>query len=243
MENFRRGLLGRVSMSPSRPETEGSAMTDPGSTRRRRFAVDVRLVIGLLLVAASVAAVTLLVGAADTRVSVYAAAEALVPGDRVDADDLVERSVALDGAEELYLGVDDVPADGFVVAQPVAAGQLVPMSAAGSADGQRATSLVLQLAGPVSTVVETGALVDVWGVATLADTAPGESDTGTPVVLVSQAPVVRVLDDETLIAGAGGAVSTVEVLVPRSRVARLLQAIARGDALAVVPSGLPLGSS
>ena len=218
-------------------------MTDPGAPPRRRFALDLRLVIGLLLVAASVAAVTLLVGAADRRVSVYAAGEALAPGDRIDADDLVERSVALDGAEELYLRVGAVPAEGFVVAQPVAAGQLVPLSAAGSLDGQRATSLVLQLAGPVSAVVETGTLVDVWGVAVLDDAAPGETGTGTPVVLASQATVVRVLEDETLIAGAGGAASTVEVLVPRSRVARLLQAIAHGDALAVVPSGLPLGSS
>ena len=217
-------------------------MTDPGSTPRRRFALDLRLVIGLLLVAASVAAVTMLVGAADRRITVYAAADSLAPGDRVEAEDLVERSVALDGAEGLYLRVGAVPAEGMIVAQPVAAGQLVPLSAAGSVDGERATSLVLQLAGPVSTVVETGTLVDVWGVA-VGDGQPGESTTGTPVVLVSQATVVRVLEDETLIAGAGGAASTVEVLVPRSRVARLLQAIAHGDALAVVPSGLPLGSS
>lgn len=211
-------------------------MTDP--TPRRRFALDLRLVLGLLLVAASVAAVTLLVGAADTRVVVYAADEALAPGDRIDADDLVERSVALDGAEELYLRVGAVPDEGFVVAQPVAAGQLVPVAAAGSVDGQRATSLVLQLAGPVSTVVETGTLVDVWGV-TLLD----GNETGAPVVLASQATVVRVLEDDGLVAGTAGAASTVEVLVPRSRVARLLQAIARGDALAVVPSGLPLGAS
>lgn len=218
-------------------------MTDPGSPRRRRFTLDPRLVIGLLLVAASVAAVTVLVGAADTRVAVYAAAEALAPGDLVDAGDLVERSVSLDGAEDLYLQVGSVPADGIVVAQPVAAGQLVPLSAAGSVDGVRATSLVLQLSGPVSTVVETGTLVDVWGVAQLDDVQPGESRTGTPVVLAAQATVVRVLDEQTLIAGAGGGSSTVEVLVPRSRVARLLLAIAHGDALAVVPSGLPLGAS
>lgn len=216
-------------------------MTD--ATPRRRFALDLRLVLGLLLVAASVAAVTFLVGAADTRVSVYAAGDALAPGDRVDADDLVERSVALDGAEDLYLRVGALPEEGFVVAQAVAAGQLVPVTAAGSIDGQRATSIVLQLAGPVSTVVETGSLVDVWGVASLDGATPGESGTGTPVVLASQATVVRVLEDDTLIAGAGGAASTVEVLVPRSRVARLLQAIAHGDALAIVPSGLPLGSS
>lgn len=212
-------------------------MSDVSPRPRRRFAVDVRLVLGLALVAASVVAVTVLVGVADTRVAVYAAADALAPGDRVDADDLVERSVALDGSEDLYLLVESTPADGFVVTQPVAAGQLVPLSAAGSLDGARATSLVLQLAGPVSTVVETGSLVDVWGVASLE-----QGEFGTPVVLASQATVVRVLEDETLIAGSGGGASTVEVLVPRTRVARLLQAIANGDPLAVVPSGLPLGS-
>jgi hypothetical protein len=212
-------------------------MTDATAKVRRRFAFDVRLLLGLALVAASVVAVTVLVGVADSRVAVYAAAESLAPGDHVDPADLVERSVSLDGAEQLYLLVEATPADGFVVTQPVAAGQLIPLTAAGSHDGVRATSLVLQLAGPVSTVVETGSLVDVWGTASLE-----QGEFGTPVVLASQATVVRVLEDETLIAGAGAAASTVEVLVPRTRVARLLQAIANGDALAVVPSGLPLAA-
>ena len=211
-------------------------MSTPVPRSRRRLALDVRLVLGLLLVAASVAGTVLLVGAADARVRVYAAADGLAPGDRVHADDLVERSVALDGADDLYLRVGDVPDGGFVAAQPVAPGQLVPLTAAGSADGERATSLVLRLAGPVSSVVEPGSLVDVWGVALL-----GQGEAGTPVVLASGATVVRVLDDESLV-GAAGATASVEVLVPRTRVARLLRAIASGDALAVVPAGLPLAS-
>lgn len=211
-------------------------MSTPVPRPRRRVLLDVRLVIGLALVAASVAGTTLLVGAADARIRVYAADGALSPGDRVDAGDLVERSVALDGADDLYLAVGDVPDDGFVVAQPVAAGQLVPLSAAGSTDGERATSLVLELAGPVSRAVAPGSLVDVWGVAVI-----GQGEVGTPVVLASSATVVRVLDEESLV-GAAGAASSVEVLVPRTRVARLLRAIASGDALAVVPAGLPLAS-
>src|SRR5690606_17826190 len=120
------------------PADQEDAMSTPVPRPRRRIALDLRLVIGLLLVVASVAGTTLLVGAADARIRVYAAAGALAPGDRVDGDDLVERSVALDGAEELYLHVGDIPEDGFVVAQPVAAGQLVPRHAAGSTDGERA---------------------------------------------------------------------------------------------------------
>ena len=46
-------------------------MSDPVPAPRRRFALDLRLVIGLLLVAASVAAVTMLVGAADSPVPVF----------------------------------------------------------------------------------------------------------------------------------------------------------------------------
>jgi hypothetical protein len=208
------------------------------TTRRRRpFAVDIRLVLGLALIAASVVAVMALVSAADERVVVYAAADALEPGERVDAADLVERSVALDGAEDLYLTEGSIPAGGIVVAQPVAAGQLIPFSAAGSTDGLRATAMVLRLAGPVSTVVGPGTLVDVWGTAKLE-----QGETGAPVVLASQATVVRVLDDDTIIAGGASGASTVEVLVPRARVARLLQAVANGDALAVLPSGIPLGS-
>lgn len=211
-------------------------MPIPAHRPGRRVAIDVRLVLGLLLVAVSVAGTVLLVGAADARIHVYAAAEALAPGDRVDADDLVERSVALDGAETLYLRVGDLPDDGFVVAQPIAAGQLVPRAAAGSVDGARATSLVLRLAGPVSGVVGPGTLVDVWGVPVLAQGEPGA-----PVVIVPGATVVRVLDDDTLVSTAGAAAS-VEVLVPRTRVARLLRAITGGDALAVVPAALPLAS-
>lgn len=205
---------------------------------RRRFAVDIRLVLGLALVAASVVAVTVLVSAADARVVVYAAADTLEPGERVDVADLVERRVALDGAEDLYLTEGSIPAAGIVIAQPVGAGQLIPFSAAGSTDGLRATSLVLRLAGPVSAVVGPGTLVDVWGTA-----KPDQGEVGAPIVLASQATVVRVLDDDTIIAGGSSGSSTVELLVPRTRVARLLQAIANGDALAVLPVGIPLGSS
>lgn len=211
-------------------------MTASAERPKRRFALDVRLLLGLLLVAASVAGVVALVAAADERVAVYAAAEALSPGDRVDVDDLVERRVALDGSEDLYLRVGAIPDDGLVVAQPVAAGQLVPVSAAGSTDGVRATSIVLTLATPLSEVVEPGSLVDVWGVPDL-----GQDGVGTPVVLAAQATVVRIVEDDSLIAG-GSSSSAVEVLVARTRIARLLQAVANGDALAVVPAGLPLAS-
>jgi hypothetical protein len=231
--------------------------------RSRRAAPDLRLVLGVLLVLGSVAGVVGIVAGADRRVIVYAAASSLAPGERIDRGDLVERAVALDGADGLYLRRGDIPSRGLVVTQPVAKGQLLPTSAVGSSAGVRSTSIVLRLATRVSGAVVAGAIVDLWAApkpgtvvgagasATVgasgtdeadADLAPaGEVPVLVPTVLVTGATVSKVLDASGSFA-VDSAGSQVEVLVPRSRVARVLKAIADGDALALLPAGIPLSS-
>lgn len=238
-------------------------MPDPDAASRRfskpgRNAPDLRLMLGVLLVVGSVAGVYGIVSAADRRVTVYAAASALTPGERIDAGDLVQRSVALDGSDRLYLSAGHIPSGGLVVTHPVAKGELLPTSSVGSTSGMRSTSLVLQLATRVSGAVVPGASIDIWAAAdpdaagavtsTASDGAAGATgetaiaDATAPTVIVSGATVVKVLDDSGgfSVANAG---SSVEVLVPRTRVARLLEAIAQKATLAVVPAGIPLAES
>ncbi len=227
-----------------------------------RGAPDLRLVLGVLLVVGSVVGVYAVVAAADRRVTVYAAASALAPGERIDAGDLVQRTVALDGADRLYLAAGRIPSGGLIVIQPVAKGELLPTSSVGSTAGVRSTSLVLQLATKVSGAVVPGASIDIWAApdpdaagvgavtssATSSDGTSGEvadhapADSGAPTVLVSGATVVKVLGDSGGFSVASSG-SSVEVLVPRTRVARLLQAIARNDALAVLPAGIPIAEA
>jgi len=221
-------------------------MPDPDAApRRRRAALDLRLVLGVLLVLGSVAGVFGIVSAADRRITVYAAAAALAPGDRIDAGDLVRRTVALDGAERLYLAEGDIPSGGLVVTQSVAKGELLPASAVGSTVGVRSTSLVLKLATRVSGAVVPGATVDLWAAPSTA-AQPGQAGDGSPAaaptVLVAGAIVVRVLDEAGSFAvdSDGG---SIEVLVPRSKVASLLEAIADDEALAAVPAGLPISTT
>ena len=116
----------------------------PTTRRRRRFVPDLRLVIGLVLVAVSVAGVVGIVAASDRRTVVYAAASTLSPGDRIDLGDLVARSVALDGADELYLTAADLPADGLIVRESVRDGELVPRGAVGGTAGLRSTAIVIR---------------------------------------------------------------------------------------------------
>lgn len=221
------------------PPDVRSPVPDAPTASRRRPAFDVRLIIGLVLVIGSVAGVLAIVSAGDRRTTVYAAASSLSPGDRIDAADFVVRQVSLDGVEDLYLVPGDVPDEGLVIGAAVRAGELVPRAAVASVEGQESTSLVLQLNGRVSAAVIPGAIVDVWAAPQAAGGVATTGAFGPPVVLSADAVVVRVVEDDGLVAASEG--DAVEVLVPRNRIARLLHAIANDDALAIVPAGIPLG--
>jgi hypothetical protein len=199
---------------------------------RKRFWFDPRFAIGLLLVAASVAGVVAIVGSADSSVLVLAARSPLAPGDRVDGDDLVPTSVRLDGADRLYLLAGEVPADGLVVTKPVAEGELVAASAVGSVRGEQQTAIVLAVNGELAASVVAGSGVDVWSAR---QSASGEFEA--PAVIVSAATVVRLVDREGFVVDDGSA--AVEVLVPRTQIARVLEAVANDDTISVVPASLP----
>ena len=200
---------------------------------KRSFAFDPRLAIGLALVVASVAGVWAIVTAADTSVQVYAAREPLSPGDRIQSADLEMRSVRLDGAGALYLAPGDVPAAGYVVTRSIARGELVPTSAVGEVDGLRLTSLVLTMGGQLAASVQPGSPVDVWA------SHEGENGAfGPPVVIVAGANVVRLIESDSFV--ASDRTTGIEVLVPKSHVARLLEAVANDDAIAVVPATVPV---
>lgn len=210
----------------------------PAASRRRSVAIDVRLLIGIALVIGSVAGVVTIVGAGDRRVSVYVASSSLSPGELVDAADLLVRQVSLDGADDLYLAPGTLPEGGLVAVAVIRAGELVPLSAVSTTRGEQSTSLVLQLGARVSAAVVPGAVVDVWSAPASTGDIASVGGFGPPVVLCGDAVVVRVVADDGIVAASDG--DAVEVLVPRVSVARILQGIANGDALAIVPAGIPL---
>jgi hypothetical protein len=195
--------------------------------------LDARFLLGIVLVAGSVAGVWGIVSAAERTEQVYAAGAPLAVGDRVTGDDLVLAPVRLGGSGRHYLAPEDLPDEGLVVTRAVDEGELVPASAVGAASSLRMASVVVPLGSEPARGVEAGALVDVWSAPELQ-----EGGYGPPAVLVAGAEVVRTVEDGGFLAGAGA--GAVEVLVPKDRVARLLQALANSDAISLVPVTSPL---
>lgn len=199
-----------------------------------RWWFDPRFAIGLTLVVASVLGVLWLVASSDSSVHVYSARAALSPGDRIHRSDLVDERVRLPGLGSRYLTVADVPQEGLIVTRVVSAGELVPSTAVGSAAGVRVTSVVVTITGELARSIDSGAVVDLWSAVATTNGAFGP-----PTVLVSSATVVRLVKGDSVIAADGS--NSVELLVPRSSTARVLEAVANRDAVSLVPASLPIG--
>ncbi len=212
---------------------KSSTSAGPKERKPRSFWFDPRFAIGLGLVVISVLGVLGIVASADSSVQVFAARSALVPGDRIAAADLLVKSVRLGDLDAKYLVVADVPPEGLVVTRVVSAGELVPASAVGDRSGARVASVVVAVQGSLPKSVAAGAVIDVWS-ASRAD----DRSYGPPSVLASSVTVVRVIAPDGMVSAQNG--DSVEVLVPRNRIGRVLQAIANQDAISLVPANLPV---
>lgn len=195
--------------------------------RPRAFWADVRFLLGIALVVASVVGVWLVVAAARQTVPVFAAARTIVPGDAVGADDLRVVEVALGQLAESYASPASL-LPGVVATRTIAAGELVPQDALGEAGTLRTTNVVVHSATEIPAAVVPGGSVEVWAAPQL---ERGTFDT--PRILVSSATVVSVADDESMMGSAG---SAVELVIERADVADTLAAIAGGANLSIVPT-------
>lgn len=188
---------------------------------------DVRLILGLALIASSIAGVWLVVSASRHTEPMFAAARTLVPGDPITAADVRAVEVGLGPVAGSYLGESDLD-DGLVATRTVAEGELIARAAVGDSAAVRTTNVVVRSAVDVPASVGAGSIVEVWSAPPL---EPGRYDV--PRILLADATVVSVEHDDGSL-GGGGAV--LEIVIARSDVAAALAAVADGAALSVVPA-------
>jgi len=142
-------------------------MTDTPMARRASTPGwrDPRLWIGVAVVAASVLAGALVLGTSDDSVPVWAANDTMGPGHALTADDLTVRRVGFTDASDadLYLGADEQLPPGLRLLHGVAAGELLPRTAVGSADDASLREVPISVASDqVPGSVGAGDVVDVY---------------------------------------------------------------------------------
>ena len=204
-------------------------------TDRERGALrlDPRLIIGIVLIAGSTAGVWALVSGFDDSIEVYVARDTITAGSAIEIDDLAVESVRLGSSAGRYL-LADQPADRDLVAtRTVPAGEFVPRSAVDEVDRTGLSVVVVPSRGPVPKGLSAGDRIDVWSARAV--------ERGTfepPKVLISDAEIAGLVESEGMVQSAG---VSVELLVPREKVAALLQALAAGDAIDLVAARSAVG--
>ncbi len=190
--------------------------------------IDPRVFIGVVIVGIAAVVGYLLFSAASSTTTMYLAKTTLIPGHILQEKDILPADVHLGNATSSYLTAGDMK-PGMVVTMTVAAGELIPVNAISTAAKLETTNVVIELAVPLPHATEIGSFVDIW-----ASMALGQGVFGPPSVLISGAQVAHI-SEPTGFASAGSGVN-VEVVVPLTAVAAVLEAQANGDALSLVPT-------
>ncbi|HEX2074595.1 MAG TPA: SAF domain-containing protein [Geodermatophilus sp.] len=176
--------MNEVRPAASAPVPAGSV---PRRVRPPRW-LDLRLVLGVLLVLGSVLLGARVVSAADATVPVWSVAGDLAAGTVLTAEDLVAVDVRLDDAADAYLSTSTRP-EGRTLARAVRSGELLPRSALD--DPAELVQLALPVqAGYVPPGLDRGQVVDVYAVA---DPAAGAASVGDGVDLVVAAAPVQAI--------------------------------------------------
>lgn len=204
-----------------------SAVPETAARIRKPSWKDPRLLVGVLLVLASIAGVVALVGSADQTTDMYAAREDITVGQPVGPDDLVAVKVRLGDVDAAYVAADRNLPGAPVALSLVRRGELLPKSALGEADelDRKPVGLTIDEALPKGAV--TGARVDVW--ISMPDDRNGF---GEPQLLLEGAEIAEVATSESAL---GSSTSTqLHVLVEDERMPALLAALSNSAKIAVV---------
>jgi hypothetical protein len=226
------------------PDLSRSAVdTVPAPTPRRvrppRW-LDLRLVLGVLLVLGSVLLGARVVSAADATVPVWMAADDLAAGTVLTADDLTAVDVRLDAVASGYLPTGVRP-DGRTLARAVGAGELLPRAALEEPTELVQLALPVQ-AGYVPPTLRRGQLIDVYAIA---DPSVGTAGArgGQVILVVGGAPVQAISGRTDGVLSAPTSTVQVVVSVPADAASAVLAAIGGRPLVVVVHEGVVAGGA
>ena len=201
-------------------------MTAPN---RRALWGDAPFLIGIVLVALSVAGVWLLVSSSRHTDPVLQATRTLTAGEALTSADLRVVDVSLGEALDGYLTPQSLE-PGLVVARTLEAGELVPRTAVADASAQRTTTIVVESSVGIPSGVGSGDVVEIWHAPPLTEGQGFDA----PRILVSTATVASLVEADGMLAQSRPAV---ELVIDRAEVADVLSAVTGGSALSIVPTG------
>lgn len=190
---------------------------------------DPRLLLGILLVLASVAGVSALVASQDRTTQVLAASRDLPVGTALKAADFDVVQVSLGGLEGTYVSAGDPFPQDAVAGNLLRRGELLVKADLTEADKLDRKPLGLDVQAPLPSGIRAGDRVDVW-----ASLPNGQNGYSEPRRLLEAAEISELSVSDSVIGGADS--TRLLVLVEDQDLPALLGALSNQAKIAVVPN-------
>ena len=196
---------------------------------------DARLLVGVALVLASVATGARVVALADRTVPVFAARRTLASGAPLTKDVVTVVHVRLTGTQARYLSARAELPQGRILLRVIGQGEIVPLSALGSVSEMARRPVTVPLDAPPAPGLVVGGSADVWASARRRETAAGgvAGSYASPRPIATSVEIASVARAGSALSSARG--SSVQVLLDETELPALLDALANGARVAVVP--------
>lgn len=191
---------------------------------------DPKLLLGLLLILASIVAVVGIVKVTNQTEEFFVAKHEVAVGDIVTAEDFAVKKVRLGEANHLYLSADAQIPEHAVSHQHMLSGQLIETNALNEQkkDGRREVTVTLD--STVASTLKSGDLVDVW--------VSHKEDNGTkysePKSVMNGAEINKISTEESMIGSTGK--SAVQLLVSENSLTDVLDANNNESRISLIPT-------
>jgi hypothetical protein len=203
-----------------KPQTNGAARHFNG-----------RVVLGVCLIVSAAVGSWAVYRFNATTTRVFVASRLLVEGQQITASDIRSEEVGVSALSAEYAS-DAGLIVGKVVTRVVHPGELIPQASVGEASETLQTTLVIELSSSVASSLREGSIVDVWAADSPHSSSAATVTPGPPHAVVRRARLAVKRES----GGSMTAGEKVEVVLPRSAVPDVLQAVAQGSAMTVVAS-------
>lgn len=189
---------------------------------------DGRLILGLLLVLASVAGIVALISALERTQPMLVPTSNITLGEELDASKFTVKEVRLDDLSGAYVSSDHAFEPGTRAASLLREGELVPVHALTSTQDEGAKPVTIDLDHTLPEAVTPGSRVDIWS----AKKAGTGNTFDVPELLLdsSEVSALRVSDASF----SSGTKASIEVMVPEESLQDLLEALANESRLTVI---------
>ena len=195
-------------------------------TGRRRL--DSRLVIGTLVIVASVSAAYFVVSSADRTSNLYVTTTTVFAGTALTENNVALVPANLASVSDSYVAEGEL-VPGSIATRTIGPGEFIAHGAVGQSALVTSTRLVVDVNSGIPADTPPGTAVDVW--ATQVD--PYGNEPSSSSIVVPGATFVREVESTTL---ASETSLRAELLIPRSALRSLLAAQGDGARIVVVPT-------